>query len=311
MAERRPAELLAHVRELGQREAGAAVGLGDVGGEEARLLRELALLAEGGQEPREAAVGEAGLERDDLVLDERADHPADRGDARRFGEVHGGESTARRARHEGMLMRGRSRAAERKRPWYLVLALLGALAFGTTGAYEGWNAAATYYASVDVQSAGDGIADEHDRAVVIDRAEGELRAVDHAKSRGWPIAIAKLLLGGALLMLAVRALGGSGGARAALVQVVLAQAVVAIAAHFLLRDVFEAELGWVEAKAMAEGHAARGAQEVALPSSAVLRASMNVFLVLRTIGSLLIVVGLTRRRSREYFDGARATVQEP
>ena len=29
-------------------------------------------------------------------------------------------------------------SAERKRPWYLVLALLGALALGTAGAFQGW-----------------------------------------------------------------------------------------------------------------------------------------------------------------------------
>ena len=203
-------------------------------------------------------------------------------------------------------------AAERKRPWYLVLALLGALALGTTGAYAGWSAASLYYASIDPSTSGEGIADEHDRALVVSRAEAELRALDEARTRGWPIAVATLLLGGATLLFAMRALGGSAGARVVLVQLVIAQAGVGVATHFLLRDVFEADLRWLEAKELADEHAAGIPHEKSpLPSIGVLRAASNMILVLRTLGSGLVILGLTRRRSRDYFDEARAAVEEP
>jgi hypothetical protein len=109
---------------------------------------------------------------------------------------------------------------ERKRPWYLVLALVGALALGTTGAYAGWELAALYHASVDPSRAGEGIADEHDRRIAVERVEAELHALDAARSRGWPIAVATFR-----------------GARAVLVQLAIVQAGVGVASHFLLRDV--------------------------------------------------------------------------
>src|SRR5579863_1558979 len=128
-------------------------------------------------------------------------------------------------------------ASERKRPWYLVLALLGALASGAVGARAGCNTVTLYRESVDLTLAGEGIADEADRAAVVARGEAYVRAFDAAKARGWPLGVATLLLGGATLFFAMRTMAGSGGARAALVQLVVAQAAVNMASHWLLQDV--------------------------------------------------------------------------
>src|SRR6185437_16514095 len=127
-------------------------------------------------------------------------------------------------------------AVARKRPWYLVLALLGALALGIAGASGGWFAARVYFVDVDPTAFADGISDSHDRDVVIARADDMLHALDAARPRAWPLAVATLLLGGATIVFGLRALGGSPGARAALVQLVLAQAGVHVAAHLLLRE---------------------------------------------------------------------------
>jgi hypothetical protein len=146
---------------------------------------------------------------------------------------------------------------------------------------------------------------------VVSRAQAELSVLDAQRSRGWPVAVATLLLGSATLLFAMRALGGSAGARTALVQLVLAQAAVGVASHFLLRDVFEADLKWLEAKELAEEHAAGVTKEQSpLPSASVLRAASSMILVLRTLGSLLVVVGLTRSQSRAYFDEAAPAVEE-
>jgi hypothetical protein len=201
--------------------------------------------------------------------------------------------------------------AERKRPWYLVLALLGALALGTTGAYAGWNAAALYFVSVDASKAADGVADEHDRELLVSRAEAELQVLDAAKARGWPLSIATLLLGTGTLLFAMRALAGSAGARAILVQLVLAQAGLGVASHYLLRDVFEADLRWLEAKESADEHAAGVTHEqVPVRNAAVFRAASAVILVLRSLSSVLVVVGLTRTKARAYFDEATPAVEE-
>ena len=192
-------------------------------------------------------------------------------------------------------------AIERKRPWYLVLSLLAALAFGANGARSGWATVMLYHEPIDPTTAGHGIADEGDRAAVVARVEAYVHAIDAAKSRGWPLAVAKLLLGGATLLFAMRAMGGSRGARAALVQLVVAQAAVAVASHWLLRDVDDAELRWIEAQ--------QAAGNERVPEE-MLRAAASVALALHVLGSGLIVLGLTRRRSRDFFEAAAAAVGE-
>jgi hypothetical protein len=192
-------------------------------------------------------------------------------------------------------------ANERKRPWYLVLSLLAALAFGANGARNGWATVMLYHEPIDPAIAGRGIADEADRAAVVARVEAYVRALDAAKSRGWPLGVAKLLLGGATLFFAMRAMGGSRGARAALVQLVLAQAAAGAASHWLLRDVDEAELRCIEAQQAA--HHERVPEEM-------LRAAASVALALHLLGSALIVVALTRRRSRDFFEPAATAVGE-
>jgi len=205
-------------------------------------------------------------------------------------------------------------AAARKRPFYLIVALLGALALGANGACTGWATVALYREPIDPSLAGQGIPDEADRTAVVARFEAYLRALDAARPRGWPLGVATLLIGGAILVFATRALGGSGGARAALVQLVVAQAGTHAAAYWLMPDVLEAELHVHEATQAADNHQrfperAR-ADDITRATAGMLRALNPLGLALRTLGSALVVVGLTRRRSREFFDEAGKAVEE-
>ncbi|MGD0530534.1 MAG: hypothetical protein ABSE49_35700 [Polyangiaceae bacterium] len=204
--------------------------------------------------------------------------------------------------------------AERKRPWYLVLALLGALALGMTGACNGWAAVTLYREPVDVSLAGQGISDPADRTAVESRVATYVRTLDAAKPRGWPIAVAGLLLGSAMVMFSMRALGGSRGARAALVQLAVAQAGLNGASYWLLRDVMEADTRWREASEVAEVHERERdpvrADATLRLTMGVVRARNPIGLVLSTLGSVLVVVALTRRRSREFFDAAATAIEE-
>jgi hypothetical protein len=192
-------------------------------------------------------------------------------------------------------------ASERKRPWYLVLSLLAALAFGANGARSAWAMMMLYHEPIDPSMAGHGIADEADRAAVVARVEAYVHAIDAAKSRGWPLSVARLLVGVATLFFAMRAMAGSRGARTALVQLVLAQAALAVAGHWLLRDVDEAELRWIEAQ--------QAASRERVPEEMLHAAEIGV-VALHLLGSGLIVFGLTRRRSRDFFESAAAAVGE-
>jgi hypothetical protein len=196
---------------------------------------------------------------------------------------------------------------ERKRPWYLVLALLGAMAIGTAGAFEGWGMFVTYHEPIDATLIGDGIPNEADRLAVISRFEAYLQVLDVAKPRAWPLSVGALVLGAAVFVFAMRTLGGSGSARAVLVQLVVAQAGLNAASYLLLRDVFEADLrvreGLLAAKSL-ERMPDRDRTE------GVLRASYPIALALDTLSSALIVVALTRRRARDFFDPTSEALRE-
>ncbi|HXX70428.1 MAG TPA: hypothetical protein VEK07_24820 [Polyangiaceae bacterium] len=197
-------------------------------------------------------------------------------------------------------------APARKRPWYLVLALLGALALGSMGACRGWKAVELYREPVDMSLAGEGIADEADRAAVVARAQAFLQTLDAEKARGWPLAVATLILGGALFTFAIRAMGGSAGSRAVLIQLVMAQAATNALSLLLLHDVFDAEFryweAWQAARIRANPPDGARTEETLRTLSSVAPAVPGVELALYSITSALIVVALTRRRSRDLLD---------
>ncbi len=205
--------------------------------------------------------------------------------------------------------------AQRRRPWYLVLAIVGALGLGTVGACSGWSTVALYREPIDPSLLAQGVADEADRAAVVSRFQAYLHALDAAKSRGWPLSVATLLLGTAVFVAAMRTLRGSSGARSALVQLIIAQAGANAASYWLMRDVFDAHLRVAEAAQAADLHVnvpdRPRADETAALTARMLHAATPIAFALRSLGSALIVVALTRRRSREFFEAAAKAVQGP
>jgi hypothetical protein len=206
-------------------------------------------------------------------------------------------------------------AAERKRPFYLVLALLGALALGTAAARRGWETFALYHDPIDPSIAGQGIADEADRIAVVARAQAYLQTLDAARARAWPLGVDTLLIGGAMFLFAIRALGGSGGARAALIQLAVAQAGTNAASYWLLRDVADANLRVFEAQQAAEIHERMpdrsSADAMERTEAHVLRVASPVAFGLQTLGNALVIVALTRRRSRAFFSAVGEAVEGP
>jgi hypothetical protein len=202
-------------------------------------------------------------------------------------------------------------AGERKRPWYLVLSLLAALALGANGARSGWAAFMLYRGPVDPARAGQEIADEAERTAIVARVEDYLHALDAAKSRGWPLGVAALLLGGATLFFAMRAIGGSSGARTILVQLVVAQAGLSVTHHVLMHDVEEAELRMVEGSLRAKAadvHDRVLRADDMRTAEQIVRAWNPIGLALQVLGSAFVVVALTRRRSRDFFEPTAAAL---
>jgi|GEM_PF-1377359 len=208
-------------------------------------------------------------------------------------------------------------AAPRKRPFYLVLALLAALALGTLGSCGGWAEIAQYRDGVSADAFTVDIAHEDDKTAVAARAQQYVHAFDAAEPRGYPLAVAALLLGGAVAFFAMRAMSGTSGssaARSALVQVVLAQAALGLGSYWLLRDVYHAKLQLTDAQL-----AAAMREQITDPQVAdqfvridakMIRVFVPVLIGLQTLTSALIVVALTRRRSRDFFEAAAAALEE-
>jgi hypothetical protein len=197
-------------------------------------------------------------------------------------------------------------ALDRKRPWYLVLALLGALVLGTSGLSAGWSRMMIYRSPVDPTLEGEGIHDEAEREAIVARARTWLQALDDAKPRGWPLGVATFVLGGAVFFFAMRTLGGNSGARTALVQLVIAQAAVHVADYALLRDVWDMNARLLLAKQAAVAH-----EHV---DPAVMREGTPIVPIVvgfETLGSALVVLGLTRRRARQALEARAEALGKP
>jgi hypothetical protein len=200
------------------------------------------------------------------------------------------------------------------RPRYLVVALIAALVFGAGCWTEGCARLQLYRGGQDGAAAlNEQIRDDADRAEVEALYKRFIDVADGARGRGVPLAAATFVLGAALLAFAARGLAGRTNARSALIQVVSAQAILVVATWFVMRDVSEAELDWHLARTLAQQREALPPDELAKVAPVVRDARHYggpAWLVIRTVASALIVVALTRRRSRAFFDAASAPAPE-
>jgi hypothetical protein len=203
----------------------------------------------------------------------------------------------------------------RKRPWYLVAALVGAWIFGATAMSEGC-AEISFYKSSDrvelAQTAAQELGRDIDPAAAVPLTEHYYSVLDGAKNRVFPIAVAALLLGAAMWGLAAGAMAGRSGARSALVQVIAVHAALIVVNFAITPDVRAAE---AEARAkvialspMPRAGPVREGRRLLIEHTAVIpvvRASMRLF------GYGLVLLALTRRRTREFFEASGAARAEP
>ena len=132
------------------------------------------------------------------------------------------------------------------------------------------------------------VPDPEERALFRQHTEHLDEVHDQAKRREFPLGIAALLLGGAMVAMSARAMSGREGARGALVQVTLARAALSVLGFFLTPDVRAAEF----AVASVFGYASVGK------------------VIFETTACLLVVLALTRPRSRAFFRAAEGSLWE-
>ncbi len=201
-----------------------------------------------------------------------------------------------------------------KRPRYLLFALIGALVFGAGCWMDGCSRLAFYRGEQDQALAlNSSIKSDTDR----NRAEALYHRftelADAQRGRAIPLAAATFVLGAALLALGSRGLAGKTNTRGALVQVVIAQAALVAVSYFATPDIRNAELDWEMERTLIhqrETIPADQYEQVVPMMQTMRRYGVPGWLVVRTLASALIVLALTRPRSREFFEAASKPVSE-
>lgn len=186
----------------------------------------------------------------------------------------------------------RSPRGRLQRPWYLVVALVVAWLLGALALMAGGSVITFYKQDAsELQQALDRD-EEHvpdqERVLYRERTERLDDVHDRAKRREFPLGVAALLLGGAMVAMSARAMSGRDGARGALVQVTLARAVLSVTGFLITPDVRAAEF----AVASLYGYASIGK------------------MIFETTACLLVVIALTRPRSRAFFRAAEGSLWE-
>ena len=200
----------------------------------------------------------------------------------------------------------------RKRPWYLVIALIGAWVFGASGMTDGCSTIAFFKSDrIDASSVVSSISDDQNRAAAEGITEEYFASVEAAKTRVYPLGIAALLLGAVMWAFAAGAMAGRPGARKALLQVLCAQTALVAVSYLLTADVRAAALA-AEAKLHALDAPPKDPLGLA-HAFGFLREGLRspgTIVGLRVLANGLIILALTRARTRAFFEPAARPVSE-
>jgi len=191
-----------------------------------------------------------------------------------------------------------------RKPWYLVVALLLCLVgFGGCGSTLAWDSVERYR-GVQIEPPAGELTREDDRKAAIAAYDRFMATLETERPRGFPLAVAELVLSLAIFFFASAAWMGRGGARRALVQILAAQAALVLAAFVLTHVSRSARLEWtltVALRAATEaGHPPTHADENV--TRAFWKASFVFQLIMRSILAVAAVVALTRPRALAYYE---------
>ena len=191
-----------------------------------------------------------------------------------------------------------------RRPWYLVLALLICSGLGACESTAGWTTIELYRGHIDDRS--HDMAREDSSKAVAASFQNMLGALDQERPRAFPLAVAELVLGIAMFIFAAAAMTGRGGARRALVQLMIAQTAVVAAIFFVTPKFRSTETEWLVAMDSGRGLEKGQTEAEVRPQAAADRVFRHgatiALLVLRISVAGIVILALTRPRARAYYD---------
>ena len=191
-----------------------------------------------------------------------------------------------------------------RRPWYLVLALLICSGIGACESTAGWTTIELYRGHIDDRS--HEMTREDDAKAVASTFQKMLSSLDEERPRAFPLAVGELVLGIAVFIFAAAAMTGRGGARRALVQLMVAQTLVVVALFFVTPKFRAAQTEWIVAQhsgQMLEKGQSEAELRQQIVALRVFRRGLGVaFLIVRASVAALVLLALTRRRARAYYD---------
>jgi len=191
-----------------------------------------------------------------------------------------------------------------RRPWYLVLALLICSGIGACESTAGWTTIELYRGHIDDRS--HEMTREDDSKAVASSFQKMLAGLDEERPRAFPLAVGELVLGIAVFVFAAAAMTGRGGARRALVQLMVAQTILVLAIFFVTPKFRAAETEWLVAQQSGQMLEKGQPEAEVRRDMAALRAFRRglgvALLVLRASIAGLVLLALTRPRARAYYD---------
>jgi hypothetical protein len=200
-----------------------------------------------------------------------------------------------------------------KRPWYLFAALVGGWIYGAQALSEGYDTVAYFRGDhLDVHAVAEDVNDTTARESIIALAERWIAAKDGLRKREYPLGIASLLLGGAMILFSARSMAGREGARSALIQVVVVHAGVVLAWYWLASDDMRAFALFDEARqeALLRQAGASITPDLERLYRIAGRIAPAVAVGVQSVASALIVLALTRPRVRAFFESMPSQLGE-
>ncbi|MEO6572538.1 MAG: hypothetical protein ABIP89_01775, partial [Polyangiaceae bacterium] len=136
-------------------------------------------------------------------------------------------------------------------------------------------------------------------------AEHYADVMNTSRGRMFPLAVAAFLLGTVMVAFSARAMSGRKGGRGGLVQVLSVQTALIIGTYFMTTDVRRVETDLhltVQIEGLREAQPPKPESEAVIAMmQRFVRVAPPVFLTVQVLLRLLILLALTRPRSRQFF----------